>query len=66
MVQTARARDVDELLVAVHPRHVRFYKKFLAFEVISGLERYPAVCDRPAIALSLNFERIDRDRPTKL
>jgi hypothetical protein len=63
MVQTARVRGVDELLVAVHPRHVRFYERFLAFEVISGLEVYPAVCNHPAVALSLNFNRIDQERP---
>lgn len=63
MVQTARVRGVDELLVAVHPRHVRFYQRFLAFEVISDLAEYPAVCNRPAVALSLNFNRIDRERP---
>jgi hypothetical protein len=63
MVQTARFRGVDQLLVAVHPRHSRFYRRYMAFETIGDVRRYPSVCDHLAIALSLDFQRIDRERP---
>jgi hypothetical protein len=64
MVQTARARGVDALVVAVNPRHVRFYERYLAFERFGTEAAYPAVCDEPAVALVLDFQRIDRELPT--
>jgi hypothetical protein len=63
MVQAARHRGVEQLLVAVHPRHARFYRRLLAFEPIGDERIYPTVCDHPAVALCLDFERIDRERP---
>jgi hypothetical protein len=64
MVQAARLRGVDELLVAVHPRHGRFYQRFLSFEPVGGERSYPLVRNNPAVALSLDFGRLDRVRPT--
>jgi hypothetical protein len=63
MVQTARLRGVDQLLVAVHPRHARFYRRYMAFEEIGEVRRYPSVCDHLAVALCLDFDRIDRNHP---
>ena len=63
MVQYARRQDLDELLVAVHPKHARFYQRFMDFELIGGKTSYPAVRNHPAVALCLDFARIDRERP---
>ncbi|MFH1920970.1 MAG: long-chain N-acyl amino acid synthase [Planctomycetota bacterium] len=63
MVQYALKRGVAELLVAVHPRHVRFYRRFMSFEAISQQVAYPTVRNHPAVALSLNFKRVDEERP---
>lgn len=63
MAQYAWCRGLDELLVAVHPRHARFYRRFMAFEPFGGLKAYPAVRNRPALALALNFDRVDHERP---
>lgn len=63
MVQAARQRGVDALLVAIHPRHEKFYRRFLAFETLGGCTSYPAVCNQPAVALVLDFDRIDIERP---
>jgi hypothetical protein len=63
MVQYARRQGLDELLVAVHPRHARFYQRFMSFEMIGEETAYPAVRNHPAVALSLDFARIDRERP---
>lgn len=59
LVQTARYRGLDQLLVAVHPRHARFYQRYLAFEMIGGERAYPEVRDNPAVALCLDFQRVD-------
>ncbi len=63
MVQCARQRGFDELLVAVHPKHARFYQRLMSFELIGEETTYPAVCNQPAVALSLDLARIDRERP---
>ena len=63
MVQAARQRGVDALLVAIHPKHERFYRRYLAFESLGGRTGYPAVCNQPAVALLLDFDRIDAHRP---
>lgn len=63
MVQYARTRALDELLVAVHPRHARFYQRFMDFRAISGVRSYPIVQNHPAVALGLDFARIARERP---
>ena len=63
MVQHARRRGVEELLVAVHPKHARFYRRYMDFRVIGEQTAYPTVRNHPAVALSLNFDRVDRERP---
>ncbi len=61
--QCALRRGVDELLIAVHPRHARFYRRLFAFEVIGGEKTYSLVCDRPAVALSLDLKHLSVDHP---
>lgn len=60
MIQFARHQQVDQVLVAVHPRHARFYTRYMGFEEIGGLAAYPTVQNRPAVALCYDFERNDR------
>ncbi|MGH7140082.1 MAG: N-acyl amino acid synthase FeeM domain-containing protein, partial [Pirellulales bacterium] len=63
MVQSARHRGIERLLVAVHPRHARFYQRVLSFENVGDLKSYPLVRNNPAVALSLDFAKLDRVRP---
>ncbi len=63
MVQHARYRGLDQILLAIHPRHVRFYRRFMACEPLAGERVYPTVRNHPAVALCLDFDRIDRERP---
>jgi hypothetical protein len=63
MMQTARRSGVDELLIAVHPKHARFYEGFLAFQVFGELKTYNKVLDHPAIALVLNFDEMEAHHP---
>ena len=63
MVQYARYRGLDALVAAVHPKHARFYRRFMDFHAF-GLEKtYPTVRNHPAVALWLEFARIDREIP---
>lgn len=63
MVQAARYRGIEQLLVAVHPRHARFYQRFLSFDNVGDVKSYPLVRNNPAVALSLDFAKLDRVRP---
>lgn len=63
MVQTAHRQGLDRLLVAVHPRHARFYQRFLSFQRLAEERSYPLVCNNPAVALYLDFAQIARERP---
>lgn len=53
---------VRQLLVAVHPRHARFYQRFMAFEPFGPLRDYPCVRNRPAVALMLDLLRPEHRR----
>jgi hypothetical protein len=63
MAQFARRNRIDQLLIAVHPRHARFYQRMMGFEVLGPIREYPSVCNRPAVAYCLDFARVDRIRP---
>lgn len=64
MAQYARFHGLDRLVIAVHPRHARFYKRFMGFKEMTTEERYyPAVKNNPAIACNLEFAEVDRNKP---
>lgn len=63
MVQCAQRQGVNHLLIAVHPRHAKFYRRFTAFEPIGGLRSYQAVRNRPAVALALDLDRAPLEHP---
>jgi hypothetical protein len=63
MAQCAEYRGVDELMIAVHPRHALFYQRAMCFTPIGELVSYQSVCGNPAVALSLNLKRAPVDYP---
>lgn len=63
MAQCAKRRGVDELLIAVHPRHARFYGRFAAFQPIGEEKTYGTVCDNPAVAMAVDLNRVHLDYP---
>lgn len=63
LMQYARRRRLDALLVACHPRHARFYRRCLGFHQVGEERAYPSVRNHPAVALSLEFARVRRERP---
>jgi hypothetical protein len=65
MVQYARYRGLDALIAAVHPRHARFYHRFMDFQFFGLRKTYPTVRNHPAVALWLEFARIDREIPAQ-
>jgi hypothetical protein len=61
MAQLGRRTGVDELLVAVHPRHAPLYRRYMAFVPLGDRREYPTVQGNPALALTLNFARAQRE-----
>jgi len=62
-VRCAKSRNVDQILIAVHPRHVGFYTRYLGFEVFAGLRSYRSVCCNPAIGLCLDLNCLETRFP---
>jgi hypothetical protein len=46
----------DDLLITVHPKHLKIYEDILLFEKLGELAEYPYVEDNPAVALRLNLK----------
>jgi len=55
MIQMADRDDVDQLLIAVHPRHARMYRRAMGFKQVGDDRDYPAVNSNPAVLLSLDL-----------
>ena len=53
----------DSIIVGVHPHHVKFYQRLIAFDPISDVRRYSAVRDHPVVLLQLEFARKLRRTP---
>lgn len=60
--QLSRFRGVDELLIAVHPRHAAFYERFLAFRLVGEERVYGSIRDKPAVLLALDLNWLARMR----
>lgn len=62
-IQTGAQREVDELLIAVHPRHSRFYQRRFGFTVAGEVKNYDMVEGNPAVLLTLNLHALQTDEP---
>jgi len=63
MAQRAKRRGIDELLITVHPHHVKFYQRFIGFELVGEERPYESVLDKPAVALSLDLNHLHVNHP---
>ena len=59
----AYRRGADQLLIAVHPRHARFYHRFLGFNMIAEERTYGQVCGKPAVALAMDLHGLAANHP---
>ena len=58
MTQMADSEGIDQLLIAVHPRHARMYARAMAFQQFGDLRDYPLVNGNAAVALSLDLKHV--------
>ena len=59
--QFARRHGSRRLLIAVHPKHGRFYERFFGFRPLGGTREYQSVLNKPAAAYSLDFSWFTKD-----
>lgn len=58
VVQVARARGIDGLVAATHPRHARFYVRSLGFRQFGDIRDCPYAQGNPAVALVQEFAEL--------
>jgi hypothetical protein len=63
MAQLAYRRGADYLLIAVHPRHARFYQRFLGFDMFTDERNYGKVCGKPAVGLAADLNNLAVNHP---
>ena len=63
VAQLAYRRGVDRLLIAVHPRHARFYRRFLGFDVIAEERSHGRVCGAPGVGLAADLKLLAFNQP---
>lgn len=61
-IQTARRRGVDRLLLAVHPRHAKSYRRLYGCEICSDVKEYASVRGNPAVLCYHDFATLDNKR----
>lgn len=62
LVQAAKARGYDALVAATHPKHARFYVRWLGFKQFGDLKQCTYAEGNPAVALLLDFNAIQGTR----
>jgi hypothetical protein len=60
MLQYARFHGMHGVVLAVHPRHARFYERFFGCEVFGELKNYDAVNGHPAVGCYHDFVASDQ------
>ncbi len=55
MTHFALQQKLDGLMLVSHPKHARFYKRFMGFELIGDIRTYRNVCDKLAEPLYFDF-----------
>ena len=59
MFQQARSLAIDGLVIAIHPRHVKFYERELGFRQVGPERTYSMVDDKPAVMCYHDFSALD-------
>ncbi len=63
LAQFAYKQGVDDLLIAVHPKHARLYRRLYGFQTFGELKAYPTVRNHPAVALKMGLVDLKYDHP---
>ncbi len=61
LFQYAAWRSIDDLLMAVHPRHLAFYQRFFHVTQFGPCRPYSDVQGHPAVACRIDMQRVRRE-----
>lgn len=62
VLQSARRRGIDCLVLAVHPAHAKVYERLFGCVRVSDVREYAAVRGNPAVLCQHNFADLDQKR----
>lgn len=62
MFQYARWHGCQRVVIAVHPKHGRFYERYFGFRQMGGERQYETVQNKPAVAYSLDWAWLSPER----
>lgn len=62
LIQTARRRGIDRLMLAVHPKHAKVYERLFGCVRCSDVKEYAAVRGNPAVLCIHDFADLDEKR----
>jgi hypothetical protein len=62
LIQTARTRGIDRLMLAVHPKHAKVYERLFGCVRCSDVKEYAAVRGNPAVLCIHDFADLDKKR----
>ncbi len=63
LCQHSRRFGIDQLVVAVHPKHAAYYERKMGYRRFSEEVTYESLGDAPAVALALDFHEAEVTRP---
>lgn len=63
MVQLAVKAGIDQVLIAVHPRHAAMYRRYMGFQQVGEQRDWSKVQGKPAVPLCLDLKNIGVKRP---
>ena len=64
VLQYARWRQIDDVVIAVHPRRMRLYCVKLPFRLFGSCRPYGTVCGHPAVACRFELRNLEAYRET--
>ncbi len=62
LLQFSRHHGIERLLIAVHPKHGRFYQRFYGFRQLGHERPYSSVQNAPAVAYALDYSWMSPER----
>lgn len=61
MIQYAFWRRCDDLLIAIHPRHLRFYRRYFRVSPLGPCRPHGFVCDHPSVGCRIELGSLKRN-----
>ncbi len=61
--QVARLRGAHQVLIGVHPRHTRFYRRLFSFDPIGEQRTHSATGGQPVVGMAMDMHNMAAEHP---